>query len=66
LTKEGARIVVNNHNNETNAQNILNEIKKAGSEAILVKADVTKKADVEAMITASVKAYGSSIVNLGQ
>ena len=56
LAKEGAKVVVNYNSNEANAQSTLNEIKQAGGEAILFKADVTKKAEVEAMIAASLDA----------
>jgi len=61
LAKEGAKVVVNYFSNEANAQSTLNEIKQAGGEAILCKADVTKKAEVEAMIAASLEAFGDSI-----
>ncbi len=43
LAKEGAKVVVNYNSNEANAQQTLQEIVSAGGEAIIVKADVTKK-----------------------
>lgn len=61
LAKEGAKVVANYFNNQANADETLKEIKAAGGEAIVVKADVTKQADVAMLIEATKKAFGPTI-----
>ncbi len=61
LAKEGAKVVANYFNNEANAKETLEEIQAAGSEGIIVKADVTKQADVSRLIDETIKAFGPSI-----
>ncbi|MES2329592.1 MAG: 3-oxoacyl-ACP reductase family protein [Bacteroidota bacterium] len=61
LAAEGAKVVINYLNNETQATETLDEIKKAGGEAIIVKADVTKDADVSNLVAETQKAFGQSI-----
>ena len=61
LAKEGAKVVANYFNNEANAKETLKEIQAAGSEGIIVKADVTKQADVSRLIDETIKAFGPSI-----
>jgi 3-oxoacyl-[acyl-carrier protein] reductase len=46
LAAEGAKVVINYLNNETQAKETQQEIQKAGGEAVIVKADVSKDADV--------------------
>ena len=61
LAAEGARVVVNYAHNEKNAQDTLEEIRKAGGEAIAVKAEVTREAEVKALFDEAVAAYGPKI-----
>lgn len=61
LAKLGAKVVVNYLNNETNAQQTLKEIKATGGEGILVKGDMTKKADVDNLIKEAIKTYGDTL-----
>lgn len=61
LAAEGAKVVINYFNNETQANETLAEIKNAGGEAIIVKADVTKDEDVARLIAETQKAFGESI-----
>lgn len=61
LAKEGAKVVVNYFSNEANAKETLNTIKLSGGEAIIVKADVTKKAEVDKLIKETVGNYGETI-----
>ena len=61
LAAEGAKVVINYLNNEAQAIETQNAIQQAGGEAIIVKADVTKDADVAALIAAAQKAFGESI-----
>jgi len=61
LAKKGAKVVVNYYSNEANAIETLNAIKSAGGEAIIVKADVTKKSEVDSLIKEVISAYGDAI-----
>ncbi len=61
LAAQGAKVVINYMNNAANAESLLEEITAAGGEAIIVKADVTKKADVQAIVDQSKASFGDSI-----
>lgn len=61
LASEGANVVVNYNNNEADADATLAAVEAAGGKGIKVKADVTKPADVDALISASREAFGDSI-----
>lgn len=61
LAAEGAKVVINYLNNEAQANETLAEIRQAGGEAIIVKADVTKTAEVAALIAEAQKAFGQDI-----
>ncbi len=58
LASEGAKVVVNYLSNEKAASAVANEITKKGGEAIVFKADVGVKADVEKMVEHTVKRFG--------
>lgn len=49
MAEWGARVVINYKSSESQALALLDEIKKAGGQAMAVRADVTKRAEVEAM-----------------
>jgi NAD(P)-dependent dehydrogenase (short-subunit alcohol dehydrogenase family) len=57
FAKEEAKVVVADIDVD-NGQKTVDMIKKAGGEAMLVKTDVSKAADVEAMVAKTVEAYG--------
>ncbi len=61
FANEGAKVVVNYLNNEANAEATLNAIKAVGGEAIVVKGDMTKKADVDNLVKETREAFGSAI-----
>ncbi|MEM7667108.1 MAG: glucose 1-dehydrogenase [Pseudomonadota bacterium] len=61
LASEGANVVVNYNSNENDADATIAEIETAGGKGIKVKADVTKSADVEALIAATLEAFGDEI-----
>lgn len=61
LAQEGVKVVVNYAHNEKNAEDTLALIKEVGGEAIAVKADVTKAADVKMLFDKAVEAFGSKI-----
>lgn len=55
--KEGAKVVIVDYNAESGKET-LGMVKKAGGKGIFVKADVSKKDDVEAMVKKAVDTYG--------
>ena len=57
FAREGAKVVVSDIVVEGGEETV-QQIKAAGGEAIFVKADVSKAADVEALITQTVETYG--------
>ncbi|WP_017257565.1 SDR family NAD(P)-dependent oxidoreductase [Pedobacter arcticus] len=61
LALEGAKVVVNYFGNQANADETLRLIKEAGGEAIIVKADMTKAAEVEALVAETKKAFGNEV-----
>lgn len=56
LAKEGAKVVVSDIALKE-CQNVCEEIKKIGSDAIAVKCDVSKKGDVDAMIRKTIQKF---------
>lgn len=61
LAAAGARVCVNYFNNEELAAETIQMIKESGGEAIMVKGDVTRAADVKKLVDACVAAYGDVI-----
>ena len=57
LAREGARVVVSDINAE-GAEATLSIIKERGGEGVFVHADVSKAADVEALVTGVIQTYG--------
>ena len=58
LAREGANVVINDRD-LNNARNVVKNIEAAGGKAMPFEADVTNKAALNAMVTATVKQYGS-------
>ena len=58
LAHDGARVVINHRNTPAEADQAKAHITQAGGSAIVVKADVADKADVERLYQASIQAYG--------
>ena len=57
LAREGAKVVVSDVNAE-GAEATLSTIKDQGGDGIFIHADVSKSADVEALVAGVVSAYG--------
>ena len=57
FAKEGAKVVITARRVPEGKQTV-EEIRKAGGEAIFVKTDVSVEAEVEAMVSKTVEAYG--------
>jgi len=64
LAAEGAKVAINYCNNESNANETLAEVLALGGEAIVVRGDMTKQADVAALIDQTISAFGSQIDGL--
>jgi 3-oxoacyl-[acyl-carrier protein] reductase len=58
FAREGAKIIVNYHNAEKEANDVVKEISKIGSEAIAIKCDVSKEEEVKKMVSEGVKKFG--------
>jgi 3-oxoacyl-[acyl-carrier protein] reductase len=58
LGADGAKVVVNYHSNEAAAQEVVADIKKSGSEAIAVRADIGVPADIERLFKEALSAFG--------
>lgn len=58
LAREGAKVVVNYTNRADAAEEVVQQITKAGGKAVAFKADVGTKPDVDAMVDFAVKTYG--------
>ena len=58
LAREGARLVIVDMNLD-DAKNVAKRIESGGGKAIATRTDVSKKADVEAMVADAVKAFGT-------
>ena len=61
LAAEGAKVVVNYYNDETQATETHAAIEAVGGEAILVGGDMTNQADVDRLIAETKAAYGESV-----
>jgi len=61
LASEGAKVVVNYFDNVDDANETVSQIKNAGGEAIAAYADVTKKADIDAMVAQTIEAFGKQV-----
>ena len=61
LAAEGVKVCINYCHNEAAAQETLELIRRAGGEAMHFKADVTKAAEVKAMMAAAAERFGGKI-----
>mgnify|MGYP001613745935 CR=1 FL=1 len=58
FAKEGCKVVVNSHEKNKNGDESVNEIKKLGSDAIFVVADVSKEGDVKTLVRKAIDKFG--------
>jgi len=58
FAKVGAKVVINYTSNEKAANEVVENIRGMGSEAISVKADVARKSDVEQLVSATIETFG--------
>lgn len=59
MAQAGARVVINYHSDEKEANETKKAAEAAGVEAIVVKADVGKEAEVKKMFNTAIEAFGS-------
>ncbi|MDA3836731.1 MAG: glucose 1-dehydrogenase [Nanoarchaeota archaeon] len=58
LAKEGAKLIINCSKTKEDGLNVVKEIQKMGSDAILIKCDVSSEDDVKAMVKEGVDKFG--------
>lgn len=58
LAAQGANVVINYHSSSEGAESAVAEITAAGGSAIAMQGDMTKEADVKALVAAAVEKYG--------
>jgi 3-oxoacyl-[acyl-carrier protein] reductase len=61
LAAEGAKVVINYLESAQAANDTVKEITNAGGQAIAVRADVTKSADIKELLETTTKAFGEKI-----
>jgi len=59
FAKEGAKVVINYANAKDDAEKVVAEISQNGGTAIAMKADVSKKSDIEQLFSETKKAFGT-------
>lgn len=58
FARDGAKVVVNCVSTVDKAHAVAEEIRQAGGEAVVVQADVSKRADAERLIAEGIRAFG--------
>ncbi len=58
FARDGAKVTINCVNTIAKAEAVADDIRRAGGEAVVVQADVAKRADAERLIGETVKAFG--------
>ena len=58
FAKEGCKVVISDYVEDKDGKKTVEEIKKLGSDAIFVKADVSKERDVKNLVDKAVKKFG--------
>src|SRR5580698_4128098 len=59
LAAQGASVVVNYASSKAGADQVVSEINRTGGKAVAVKADVSKKADIDYLFAETKKNFGS-------
>lgn len=61
LAALGARVAINYLNDEASASRTADEVRAGGGEAIVIRGDVTKAADVQGLVDGAAEAFGGRI-----
>ena len=64
LAKHGAKIAVNYYGSEDQANSLRDQLKDQGSEAIVLKGDMTNAADVADLVAKTTEAFGQKVDGL--
>jgi 3-oxoacyl-[acyl-carrier protein] reductase len=64
LAEQGAKLAINYYGSEEQAKSLQEELSKAGSHSIIIKGDMTSRADVDEMISRTVAEFGGEIHGL--
>lgn len=64
LALQGAKLAINYFGSEDQAQSLRDEFAADGTQAIIVKGDMTKQADVESLVAQATEAYGQKMDGL--
>ena len=64
LAAQGAKLAINYYGSEDQAQSLREEFAAAGSQAIIVKGDMTNQGDVDALINQAVNEFGGKVDGL--
>ncbi|MBI2936993.1 MAG: glucose 1-dehydrogenase [Thaumarchaeota archaeon] len=59
LAQAGADVVINHHKSEEEAERVAEEVLAAGSKALVVKADVSVRREVETLVSRTVQEFGA-------
>jgi len=58
FARDGAKVTVNSLSSRDKAEAVADEIRKAGGEAIVVQADVSKRQEADRLVAETIKAFG--------
>ncbi|HBK41698.1 SDR family NAD(P)-dependent oxidoreductase [Proteiniphilum sp. UBA1028] len=61
LASEGANVVINYFDSESDAKTTLELVQKAGGNGIIVEGDMTKAADIKNLVKKGVEAFGNEV-----
>lgn len=61
LAQEGVKIAINYHSSSEGADSAVAEIKAAGGDAFALQGDMTKQADVDALVAKTLESFGGKI-----
>lgn len=64
LAGQGAKLAINYFGSEDQAESLRQQFAAEGVQAIIIKGDMTKRADVESLVTQATEAYGPKIDGL--
>ena len=64
LASQGAKLAINYFGSEDQAESLRQQFNDDGTQAIIVKGDMTKAADVEALVTQATEVFGQKIDGL--
>lgn len=64
LASEGAKLAINYYGSEDQAESLREQFKADGTEAIILKGDMTKGADVKELVAKTTEAFGKDIHGL--